>query len=88
MGMNQEGMPPSQLYAQLVERLDYLEYLKQGRPGKGRGARGKTSRNCPPCSSGTRRRPGEGASLSGFLEEVSLFTDIDNYDAGGRLPPC
>ena len=25
---------------------------------------------------------GEGASLSGFLEEVSLFTDIDNYDAG------
>ena len=25
---------------------------------------------------------GEEASLSGFLEEVSLFTDIDNYDAG------
>ena len=24
---------------------------------------------------------GEVASLSGFLEEVSLFTDIDNYDA-------
>ena len=25
---------------------------------------------------------GEEASLSGFLEEVSLFTDIDNYDQG------
>lgn len=34
MGMNQEGMAPSQLYAQLVERLDYLEYLKQDDPEK------------------------------------------------------
>ena len=29
---------------------------------------------------------GEEASLSGFLEEVSLFTDIDNYDQGRTVP--
>ena len=45
-----------------------------------RRRRSKTSESFPPCSAGTRRRPGTKAALSGFLEEVSLFTDIDNYD--------
>ena len=81
MGMNQEGMPPSQLYAQLVERLDYLEYLKQDDPEKAE----ERVENVQELSSMLQRyeeEAGEGASLSGFLEEVSLFTDIDNYDAG------
>ena len=81
MGMNQEGMAPSQLYAQLVERLDYLEYLKQDDPEKAE----ERVENVQELSSMLQRyeeEAGEGASLSGFLEEVSLFTDIDNYDAG------
>ena len=74
-------MPPSQLYAQLVERLDYLEYLKQDDPEKAE----ERVENVQELSSMLQRyeeEAGEGASLSGFLEEVSLFTDIDNYDAG------
>ena len=81
MGMNQEGMAPSQLYAQLVERLDYLEYLKQDDPEKAE----ERVENVQELSSMLQRyeeEAGEGVSLSGFLEEVSLFTDIDNYDAG------
>ena len=81
MGMNQEGMAPSQLYAQLVERLDYLEYLKQDDPEKDE----ERVENVQELSSMLQRyeeEAGEGANLSGFLEEVSLFTDIDNYDAG------
>ena len=81
MGMNQEGMAPSQLYAQLVERLDYLEYLKQDDPEKAE----ERVENVQELSSMLQRyeeEAEEGASLSGFLEEVSLFTDIDNYDAG------
>ena len=75
---------PSQLYGQLVERLAYEEYVKQDDPERAE----ERLENVQELSSMLRRyeeEAGEEASLSGFLEEVSLFTDIDNYDQGGGL---
>ena len=75
---------PSQLYGQLVERLAYEDYLKQDDPERAE----ERLENVQELSSMLRRyeeEAGEEASLSGFLEEVSLFTDIDNYDQGGGL---
>ena len=72
---------PSQLYGQLVERLAYEDYLKQDDPERAE----ERLENVQELSSMLRRyeeEAGEEASLSGFLEEVSLFTDIDNYDQG------
>ena len=72
---------PSQLYGELVERLAYEEYLKQDDPERAE----ERLENVQELSSMLRRyeeEAGEEASLSGFLEEVSLFTDIDNYDQG------
>ena len=74
-------LPPSQLYGQLVERLAYEEYVKQDDPERAE----ERLENVQELSSMLRRyeeEAGEEASLSGFLEEVSLFTDIDNYDQG------
>ncbi len=74
-------LPPSQLYGQLVERLAYEDYLKQDDPERAE----ERLENVQELSSMLRRyeeEAGEEASLSGFLEEVSLFTDIDNYDQG------
>ena len=78
---NQQELPPSQLYGELVDRLGYVDYLRQEDPDKAE----ERVENVQELSSMLRRyeeEAGEEASLSGFLEEVSLFTDIDNYDAG------
>lgn len=77
----QEDLLPSQLYEELVERLQYQEYLKQDDPDKAE----ERMENVQELSSMLQRyeeEAGDEASLSGFLEEVSLFTDIDNYDQG------
>ncbi len=76
---NEEGMAPSELYGELVEAIGYQEFLKADEPEKAEGR----WENVQELSSMIRRyeeENGEEASLSGFLEEVSLFTDIDNYD--------
>ena len=77
---NQEGeLLPSELYGELVDRLQYEEFLRQDEPEKAE----ERIENVQELSSMLRRyeeEAGEEASLSGFLEEVSLFTDIDNYD--------
>ncbi len=77
---NQEGeLLPSELYGELLERLQYEEFLRQDEPDKAE----ERIENVQELSSMLRRyeeEAGEEASLSGFLEEVSLFTDIDNYD--------
>ena len=80
MEKNQAGeLLPSELYGELLERLEYLEFLRQDEPEKAE----ERIENVQELSSMLRRyeeEAGEEASLSGFLEEVSLFTDIDNYD--------
>lgn len=82
MEKNQEGeMLPSELYGELLEKLQYEDYLRQDEPEKAE----ERIENVQELSSMLRRyeeEAGDEASLSGFLEEVSLFTDIDNYDQG------
>ena len=80
MEKNQQGETlPSELYGELLERLEYVDYLRQDEPDKAE----ERIENVQELSSMLRRyeeEAGDEASLSGFLEEVSLFTDIDNYD--------
>ena len=77
---NESGqLSPSALYEELLEQLSYEEFLRQDEPEKAE----ERIENVRELSSMLRRyeeEAGEEASLSGFLEEVSLFTDIDNYD--------
>ena len=78
---NESGMAPSELYGELVEAIGYEEFLKADDPDKAEGR----WENVQELSSMLRRyeeENGEEASLAGFLEEVALFTDIDNYDEG------
>ncbi len=79
---NQEGeLSPSELYGELLDAVGYEEFLRVNEPEKAE----ERVENVQELSSMLRRyeeEAGEEASLSGFLEEVSLFTDIDNYDSG------
>lgn len=80
MDKNESGMSPSELYAELLVQTNYVEFLRADDPEKAEGR----VENVQELSSMLQRyeqENGEEASLSGFLEEVSLFTDIDNYDA-------
>ncbi len=70
---------PSELYEQLLEKTGYREYLRAEDPEKAE----EKLENIGELSSMLRRyeeETGGAGDLSGFLEEVSLFTDIDNYD--------
>lgn len=70
---------PSELYGELVERIGYVDFLRADEPEKAEDR----IENVQELSSMLQRyeqEAGEEASLSGFLEEVALFTDIDNYD--------
>ena len=72
-------LSPSGLYEELVDRLQYEDFLRQDEPEKAE----EKIENVRELSSMLRRyeeEAGDEAALSGFLEEVSLFTDIDNYD--------
>ena len=69
------------LYQAVLEKTDYVNFLRTDEPEKAEDR----IENVQELSSMLRRyeeENGEEASLSGFLEEVALFTDIDNYDAG------
>ena len=73
------GLLPSELYGELLERIGYVEFLREDEPEKAEDR----IENVQELSSMLQRyeqEAGEEASLSGFLEEVALFTDIDNYD--------
>lgn len=77
---SEEGMAPSELYAELLEQTGYLMFLRAEEPEKAE----ERIENVQELSTMLQRyeqENGEEASLSGFLEEVALFTDIDNYDA-------
>lgn len=77
----EEELSPSELYSELLEATGYLDFLRTDEPEKAE----ERAENVQELSSMLRRyeeEAGEEASLSGFLEEVSLFTDIDNYDSG------
>lgn len=77
---NQNGVLPSEIYEELLAEINYEAFLKTDEPEKAE----ERIENVQELSSMLRRyeeEAGEEATLSGFLEEVSLFTDIDNYDS-------
>ena len=67
-----------ELYDELVERIDYLNFLKTDDPESAEDR----AANVQELASNLRRFEEENpeGTLSDFLEEVSLITDIDNYD--------
>lgn len=75
---NDEEVTLGELYDELVERIDYLNFLKTDDP---ESAEDRAS-NVQELASNLRRFEEENpeGTLSDFLEEVSLITDIDNYD--------
>ena len=75
---NDEEVTLGELYDELVERIDYLNFLKTDDP---KSAEDRAA-NVQELASNLRRFEEENpeGTLSDFLEEVSLITDIDNYD--------
>ena len=75
---NDEKVTLGELYDELVERIDYLNFLKTDDPESAEDR----AANVQELASNLRRFEEEipEGTLSDFLEEVSLITDIDNYD--------
>lgn len=75
---NGEEVTLGELYDELVERIDYLNFLKTDDPESAEDR----AANVQELASNLRRFEEENpeGTLSDFLEEVSLITDIDNYD--------
>ena len=75
---NDEKVTLGELYDELVERIDYLNFLKTDDPESAEDR----AANVQELASNLRRFEEENpeGTLSDFLEEVSLITDIDNYD--------
>ena len=75
---NDEEVTLGELYDELVERIDYLNFLKIDDPESAEDR----AANVQELASNLRRFEEENpeGTLSDFLEEVSLITDIDNYD--------
>lgn len=75
---NDEEATLGELYDELVERIDYLNFLKTDDPESAEDR----AANVQELASNLRRFEEENpeGTLSDFLEEVSLITDIDNYD--------
>lgn len=73
-----EEVTLGELYDELVERIDYLNFLKTDDPESTEDR----AANVQELASNLRRFEEENpeGTLSDFLEEVSLITDIDNYD--------
>ena len=76
---NDEKVTLGELYDELVERIDYLNFLKTDDPESAEDR----AANVQELASNLRRFEEENpeGTLSDFLEEVSLITDIDNYDS-------
>ena len=73
-----DSMHLDDLFKEIIERTEYLSYLKaDSEKGQERMENlGELASNLV-----TYENENEDASLSGFLEEVALMTDIDNYNA-------
>lgn len=69
-----------ELYQQLLQKTGYLEYLLASGEDDAQD-RVDNVRELSTNLIKYEEDNGEEASLSGFLEEVSLLTDIDNYDS-------
>lgn len=79
MEENQEEVSPSELYEHLLAAVGYESFLRTDEPEKAED-RIENVRELSSMIRQYEEEAGDEATLSGFLEEVSLFTDIDNYD--------
>ncbi len=75
---NSKKLSISELYSMLLEKTGYIEYLRLERDTA--DAKIENVNELLTTIVKYEEEKGEEASLSGFLEEVSLFTNIDNYD--------
>lgn len=73
-----EDVSIEEIYSAVLERTDYISWLKKEKEDSD-----NRMENIDELLSNILKYEednGEEASLSGFLEEIALFTDIDNYD--------
>ena len=70
----------SELYEMLLDKTEYISFLKSERDSS--ESRIENVRELLNSIKSYEEIKGENATLAGFLEEISLFSDIDNYDAG------
>lgn len=74
-----DSVPLNELYQKILDKTNYIEALQAA---EGDAAQDRIDNINELASNLIKYEEdnGEEASLSGFLEEVSLMTDIDNYD--------
>jgi len=73
-----EEISLTELYTEMVDRIGYIDFLKSDDPESAEDREA----NVQELASNLRRYEEENpeSTLADFLEEVSLLTDIDNYD--------
>lgn len=76
--MLESGKPISDMYSVLVERVEYLPFIKK-ESDHGEEAAENVHELKSSIMRYEQENP-ENASLQGFLEEVALFTDLDTYN--------
>lgn len=76
---NSEGMSLHELYELVLEKTDYINYLKLDKDNS--ESRIENVKELLSSILQYEEEKGDDATLSGFLEEVSLFSDVDNYDS-------
>lgn len=69
----------SELYEMLLDRTEYISFLKSERDSS--EARIENVKELLSSIKSYEHENGKNATLAGFLEEISLFSDVDNYDA-------
>ncbi len=75
---NSSNVTIHELYGMILEKTDYINYLKSERDSA--ESRIENVKELLNNIIKYEEDSGENATLSGFLEEVSLLSDIDNYD--------
>ncbi len=73
-----DEMSLDELFKEILDKTNYIEYLEAD---KEKGEERKENISELVTNLITFESENEGATLSGFLEEVALMTDIDNYNA-------
>ena len=68
----------SELYQMILDKTDYMSYLKMDKDSS--ESRIENVKELLSNIVRYEKEAGKDATLSGFLEEVSLMSDIDNYD--------
>ncbi|TQI69127.1 UvrD-helicase domain-containing protein [Clostridium sp. KNHs216] len=76
---NDEHTSLNELYHLILDKTDYIGSLKASEKRRRAGQDRQYQRTCVNLIK-YEEDNGEEATLSGFLEEVSLLTDIDNFD--------